>query len=140
MDSKKVGFWGGLIHSVLVHQLYYPSRPELVFNFSGTTVTFGCREFCLSTGLPIVGGIPSVSTLQLPPSSNRLLRMYGVAGQLKRIELRNSFVGYKDKLDQVKLGVAYLVEGLMFSKVMSILVRLDILRLVDDVALVNRIA
>ena len=135
-----MGFWGGLLHSVLLHQLYYPSRPELVFEFSGSTLTFGCREFCIITGLPNVGGTPTVSTLDLPPSSNRLLRMYGVAGQLKRFELHNAFVGCKDKLDQVKLGVAYLVEGLIFAKAMSIFVRHEILHLVDDVAAFNTVA
>ena len=116
MDSKKVGFWGGLIHSVLLHQLYYPSRPELVFNFSGTTLTFGCREFCLIFGLPMVGSLPTTSSLDLPPSSNKLLRMYGVDGQLKRSELLNAFIGCKDKLDQVKLDVAYLVGGPYFCE------------------------
>ena len=66
--------------------------------------------------------------------------MYGVAGQLKRFELHNAFVGCKDKLDQVKLGVAYLVEGLIFAKAMSIFVRHEILHLVDDVAAFNTVA
>ena len=61
-------------------------------------------------------------------------------GKLKRVDLLDAFVRCKHKLDQVKLGVAYLVEGLIFSKAKSIFVRPEILGLVDNVASFNKVA
>ena len=85
-------------------------------------------------------GLPFVGDLDIPASSSRLLNKYGVDGKLKRVELLDAFVRCKHKLDQVKRGVAYLVEGLLFSKAKSIFVRPDILGLVDDIASFNKVA
>ena len=133
VDPNIFGFWPSLIHGVLIHQLYYLANSDLVFNFSNIIMTFGCPQFCIVMGLPYVG------QLDLPPSSAKLLNKCGAAGKLKREALLDAFIRYKDKLDQVKLGVAYLVEGLIFSKAKSIFVWPEILGLVDDVATFNRV-
>ena len=70
----------------------------------------------------------------------KLLDKYGAIGNLKGEALLDAFFRCKDKLDQVKLGVAYLVEGLIFSKAKSIFVRPEILGLIDDVASFNLVA
>ena len=119
---------------MLLHQLYYPATSDLVFKFSDTVTTFSCQQFCIVTGLPYV------SQSEFPPSSGRLLKKYGRGGKLKRESLLEAFTRCTDKLDQVKLGVAYLVEGLIFSKAKSIFVRPEILGLVDDVHAFNRVA
>ena len=59
--------------------------------------------------------------------TNRLLKKYEIDGKLKWLDLLQAFVGCKDKHDQVKLGVAYLVEGFLFSEATSILVRPEFL-------------
>ena len=85
-------------------------------------------------------GLAYVGEWELPSSSSRLLNKYGAGGKLKRAALVDAFVHCKDKLDQVKLGVAYLVEGLIFSKAKSIFVRPEIIGLIDDVASFNLVA
>ena len=134
VDPSYFGFWPGLIHGVLLHQLYYPRTSDLVFKFADTITTFGCQHFCIVTGLPYVG------QSEFPPSSGRLLKKYGRGGKLRRESLLEAFTRCNDRVDQVKLGVAYLVEGLIFSKAKAIFVRPEILGLVDDVQAFNRVA
>ena len=134
VDPSHFGFWPGLIHAVLLHQLHYPGTSELVFKFADTMTRFGCQQFCIVTGLPYVG------QSEFPPSSGRLLKRYGRGGKLRRESLLEAFTRCTDRVDQVKLGVAYLVEGLIFSKAKSIFVRPEILGLVDDLEAFNRVA
>ena len=134
VDPSNFGFWPSLIHGVLLHQLYCPATSDLVFKFSNTITTFGCQQFCIVTGLPYVG------QSDFPPSYGKLLKKYERGGKLKRESLLEAFTHCNNKLDQVKLSVAYLVKGLIFSKAKSIFVRPEILGLVDDVQAFNRVA
>ena len=105
---------------------------ELSFLFDERYVRFGCREFCILTGLrsgkeEIVGGI------------SRLMNKYGKKGKLKRLELLEAFQQCRNPRDQVKLGVAYLVESLVFAKQAKTLVDPRKLAVVDDVIAFNKV-
>ncbi|KAL5551814.1 hypothetical protein UlMin_001990 [Ulmus minor] len=128
-----VSFWVGLIHSFLIHQVYNLKVDEMTFVFSGKKIRFGCCEFCILTGLRyaskeyIIGG------------SSRLFNKYGKKGKLKRHELLEAFQQCDIPDDQVKLGVAYLVESLIFAKQPKTLVDPRILAIVNDVDVFNKV-
>ena len=80
-----ISFWPGLIHFVLIHQVFSQRVDELSFLFSGKYVHFGSREFCILTGLRYAGRSGIVE------GSSRLLNKYRKKGKLKRNELFESF-------------------------------------------------
>ena len=131
--ESNVSFWASLIHSVLIHQVYNPIKDELTFLFGGKKMRFGCCEFCILTGLQYAG------KEEISGGSNRLLDKYGNKGKLKRHELLEAFRQCSNVEDQVKLGVAYLVESLLFAKSPITLIDPKILAIVDDVATFNKV-
>ena len=90
--------------------------------------------FFIITGLPFVGEVKTTC------SNNKLLKQYGIDGKLKRSNLFQAFISCKDKQDLVKHRVVYLVEGLLFSKASTNLIRPEILALVGDITVLNKVA
>ena len=133
MLEVNISFWASLIQSVLIHQVFNPKVDELTFLFGGKYVRFACQEFCILTVLryasreDIIGG------------SSRLMNKYRNKGKLKWQELLEAFQQFHIPHDQVKLGVAYLVESLIFAKQAKTLVDPRILAIVDDVDAFNRV-
>ncbi|KAL5581203.1 hypothetical protein UlMin_013645 [Ulmus minor] len=131
--EENVSFWASLIHSVLIHQVFNPKADELTFLFGGKYVRFGCREFCIITNLRYAGREDIIG------GSSRLMNKYGNKGKLKRQELLKAFQQCHIPLDQVKLGVAYLVESLIFAKQAKTFIDPRIRAIVNDVDAFNRV-
>ncbi len=133
LHEVNISYWPGLIHSMLIHQVYTPTAHELTFLFGGKFVRFGYREFCILTDLRYAGNEEIVG------GTSRLIHKYGKKGKLKRYELLEAFQQCRNPRDQVKLGVAYLVESLIFAKQAVTHVDPRILAVVDDVDAFNKI-
>ena len=99
-----------MIHIVLIYQVFNTKADELTFLFSGKYVWFGCQEFCILIDLRYAGREDIIG------GSSRLMNKYENKGKLKRQELLEAFQQYHITNDQVKLGVAYMVESLIFAK------------------------
>ncbi|PON93430.1 hypothetical protein TorRG33x02_107080 [Trema orientale] len=105
-----------LLHHLLLRMVKSRNPMELQFFIGDNNLRFGLREFALITALNF-GKNPDVLKLKSMSGSTRLRETYlNNEAVVRSGELKAAFLNCEEKEDVWKLGLCYLVDGLLMAQ------------------------
>ncbi|PON59636.1 LOW QUALITY PROTEIN: hypothetical protein PanWU01x14_158480 [Parasponia andersonii] len=121
-----------LIHQLLLRNMKSKNPVELQFFIGDSNLRFGLGEFSLITVLNFGKDLDIVKYKSMS-SSIRLRETYlNNAANMRSSELEAAFLNYEEKEDVWKLGLCYLVDGLLMAQESSTKIIMDMLSFVEN--------
>ena len=123
---------GILLHHLLLRMVKSRNPMELQFYIGDNNLRFGLGEFALITGLNF-GKDPDEMKLKSMSASTRLRETYlNNEAMVRSGELEAAFVNCEEKEDVWKLGLCYLVDGLLMAQESGTKIQMDMLSFVEN--------
>ncbi|PON51358.1 hypothetical protein PanWU01x14_217250, partial [Parasponia andersonii] len=123
---------GVLIHQLLLRKVKSQNPAELQFFIGDSNLRFGLGEFALITVLNCAKDLDIVKYKSMS-SSMRLRETYlNNAAFVRSGELEAAFLNCEEKEDVWKLGLCYLVDGLLMAQESSTKIMMDMLSIVEN--------
>ncbi|PON62407.1 Ulp1 protease family, C-terminal catalytic domain containing protein [Parasponia andersonii] len=123
---------GVLIHQLLLRKVKSQNPTELQFFIGDSNLRFGLGEFALITALNFAKDLDIVKYKSMS-SSMRLRETYlNNAANVRSCELEAAFLNCEEKEDVWKLGLCYLVDGLLMAQESSTKIMMDMLSFVEN--------
>ena len=127
--AGQLNFSGALIHQLMLHKVESNKADEGQFYISKRLTTFSIREFALITGLSFAE-TPSVEEHL---SDDHLVREYFANHRkITFASLESALQECEDPEDAFKLGLCYLVEGVLNAPEKSVVIFQEMLKFVMD--------
>lgn len=125
-------FFGVIIHRLLLRKVYSKYRNELHFNVGCKNLRFGITEFALITSLNF-GPDPDQTKFEEITKSRRIAELYlNDKDDVKLGDLEVVFLKCNEKEDAWKLGLCYLMAGLLMLIEANCAIYKGLLAMVDD--------
>lgn len=123
---------GVLIHQLLLRKVKSRNPGEMQFFIGDSSLRFGVGEFALITALNF-GKEPDDVKYKSMTTSMRLRETYlNNEANVRSGELEAAFVNCEEKEDVWKLGLCYLVDGLLMAQESSTKILMDMLSFVEN--------
>ncbi|PON78353.1 hypothetical protein PanWU01x14_019910 [Parasponia andersonii] len=123
---------GVLIHQLLLRKVKSQNPAELQFFIGDSNLRFGVGEFALITALNFTKDLDIVNYKSMS-SSMRLRETYlNNAANVRFGELEAAFLNCKETEDVWKLGLCYLIDGLLMAQESSTKIMMDMLSFVEN--------